>query len=107
MFDLGKGRTRVSHPALLNDGKWHTVCSQEVYSSNLWCSLHFPDESCAFWGPACLVSDITSRGCKSLEAGLFFCFLGSRAFFTAQHPIDAQQLIAEGTRNVLNLTRSK
>ncbi|XP_066103211.1 laminin subunit alpha-1 [Saccopteryx bilineata] len=25
MFDLGKGRTAVSHPALLNDGKWHTV----------------------------------------------------------------------------------
>ncbi|XP_042555133.1 laminin subunit alpha-1 [Dipodomys spectabilis] len=25
MFDLGKGRTRVSHPALLSDGKWHTV----------------------------------------------------------------------------------
>ncbi|KAK1337594.1 hypothetical protein QTO34_002227 [Cnephaeus nilssonii] len=25
MFDLGKGRTKVSHPALLSDGKWHTV----------------------------------------------------------------------------------
>uniref|UniRef100_A0A8C4MR81 Laminin subunit alpha-1 n=1 Tax=Equus asinus asinus TaxID=83772 RepID=A0A8C4MR81_EQUAS len=25
LFDLGKGRTKVSHPALLNDGKWHTV----------------------------------------------------------------------------------
>uniref|UniRef100_A0A8D2DDJ7 Laminin G domain-containing protein n=1 Tax=Sciurus vulgaris TaxID=55149 RepID=A0A8D2DDJ7_SCIVU len=25
MFDLGKGRTKVSHPALLNDGKWHMV----------------------------------------------------------------------------------
>uniref|UniRef100_A0A4W2BS50 Basement membrane-specific heparan sulfate proteoglycan core protein n=1 Tax=Bos indicus x Bos taurus TaxID=30522 RepID=A0A4W2BS50_BOBOX len=26
-FDLGKGRTKVSHPALLSDGQWHTVCS--------------------------------------------------------------------------------
>ncbi|KAM7125254.1 laminin subunit alpha-1 isoform 2-T3 [Molossus nigricans] len=25
MFDLGKGRTKVSHPARLSDGKWHTV----------------------------------------------------------------------------------
>ncbi|EPY79313.1 laminin subunit alpha-1 isoform 1 [Camelus ferus] len=25
MFDLGKGRTKVSHPALLSDGQWHTV----------------------------------------------------------------------------------
>ncbi|XP_039701762.1 laminin subunit alpha-1 isoform X1 [Pteropus medius] len=25
MFDLGKGRTKVSHPALLSDGMWHTV----------------------------------------------------------------------------------
>nr|XP_036864248.1 laminin subunit alpha-1 isoform X1 [Manis javanica] len=25
MFDLGKGRTKVSHPTLINDGKWHTV----------------------------------------------------------------------------------
>ncbi|XP_058412658.1 laminin subunit alpha-1 isoform X1 [Diceros bicornis minor] len=25
VFDLGKGRTKVSHPALLSDGKWHTV----------------------------------------------------------------------------------
>uniref|UniRef100_A0A8C9AUH6 Laminin subunit alpha-2 n=1 Tax=Prolemur simus TaxID=1328070 RepID=A0A8C9AUH6_PROSS len=25
MFDLGKGRTKVSHPALLRDGRWHTV----------------------------------------------------------------------------------
>ncbi|XP_026264666.2 laminin subunit alpha-1 [Urocitellus parryii] len=25
MFDLGKGRTKVTHPTLLNDGKWHTV----------------------------------------------------------------------------------
>ncbi|VTJ78003.1 Hypothetical predicted protein [Marmota monax] len=25
MFDLGKGRTKVSHPTLLSDGKWHTV----------------------------------------------------------------------------------
>uniref|UniRef100_A0A671ETU2 Basement membrane-specific heparan sulfate proteoglycan core protein n=1 Tax=Rhinolophus ferrumequinum TaxID=59479 RepID=A0A671ETU2_RHIFE len=25
LFDLGKGRTKVSHPALLSDGKWHTV----------------------------------------------------------------------------------
>ncbi|XP_036906226.1 laminin subunit alpha-1 isoform X2 [Sturnira hondurensis] len=24
-FDLGKGRTKVSHPALLSDGRWHTV----------------------------------------------------------------------------------
>nr|KAF6422581.1 laminin subunit alpha 1 [Rousettus aegyptiacus] len=24
-FDLGKGRTKVSHPALLSDGTWHTV----------------------------------------------------------------------------------
>nr|XP_020733720.1 laminin subunit alpha-1 [Odocoileus virginianus texanus] len=24
-FDLGKGRTKVSHPALLSDGQWHTV----------------------------------------------------------------------------------
>uniref|UniRef100_A0A8C0K797 Laminin subunit alpha-1-like n=1 Tax=Canis lupus dingo TaxID=286419 RepID=A0A8C0K797_CANLU len=25
MFDLGKGRTKVSHPAPISDGKWHTV----------------------------------------------------------------------------------
>ncbi|KAG8521110.1 Laminin subunit alpha-1, partial [Galemys pyrenaicus] len=25
MFDLGKGRTQVSHPMLVSDGKWHTV----------------------------------------------------------------------------------
>ncbi|XP_012581228.1 PREDICTED: laminin subunit alpha-1 [Condylura cristata] len=25
MFGLGKGRTQVSHPMLLSDGKWHTV----------------------------------------------------------------------------------
>ncbi|XP_047649706.1 laminin subunit alpha-1 isoform X2 [Phacochoerus africanus] len=25
MFDLGKGRTKVWHPALLSDGQWHTV----------------------------------------------------------------------------------
>ncbi|XP_032166436.1 laminin subunit alpha-1 [Mustela erminea] len=25
LFDLGKGRTTVSHPALINDGRWHTV----------------------------------------------------------------------------------
>lgn len=30
MFDLGKGRTKVSHPALLSDGQWHTVRSQEA-----------------------------------------------------------------------------
>ncbi|XP_013373113.1 PREDICTED: laminin subunit alpha-1 [Chinchilla lanigera] len=24
-FDLGKGRTRVSHPALISDGRWHMV----------------------------------------------------------------------------------
>ncbi|XP_010636969.1 laminin subunit alpha-1 isoform X1 [Fukomys damarensis] len=24
-FDLGKGRTHISHPTLINDGKWHTV----------------------------------------------------------------------------------
>lgn len=30
MFDLGKGRTKVWHPALLSDGQWHTVCSQEA-----------------------------------------------------------------------------
>ena len=28
-FDLGKGRTKVSHPALLSDGRWHTVGSRE------------------------------------------------------------------------------
>ena len=28
-FDLGKGRTKVSHPALLSDGQWHTVGSRE------------------------------------------------------------------------------
>lgn len=33
MFDLGKGRTKVSHPALLSDGKWHTVSSPEALSS--------------------------------------------------------------------------
>lgn len=32
MFDLGKGRTKVSHPALLSDGKWHTVSSWEALS---------------------------------------------------------------------------
>ncbi|XP_037662104.1 laminin subunit alpha-1 isoform X2 [Choloepus didactylus] len=30
MFDLGKGRTRVSHPALLSDGQWHTVKTEYV-----------------------------------------------------------------------------
>ncbi|XP_021120891.1 laminin subunit alpha-1 isoform X2 [Heterocephalus glaber] len=25
VFDLGKGRTRVAHPALIDDGRWHTV----------------------------------------------------------------------------------
>ncbi|XP_058133366.1 laminin subunit alpha-1 isoform X2 [Dasypus novemcinctus] len=30
MFDLGKGRTRVSHPALLSDGRWHTVKTEYV-----------------------------------------------------------------------------
>ncbi|XP_054980794.1 laminin subunit alpha-1 [Sorex araneus] len=25
MFDLGKSRTKVTHPTLLSDGKWHTV----------------------------------------------------------------------------------
>ncbi|XP_060056690.1 laminin subunit alpha-1 [Erinaceus europaeus] len=25
MFDLGKSRTKVSHPALISDGRWHTV----------------------------------------------------------------------------------
>ncbi|PNJ81312.1 LAMA1 isoform 6 [Pongo abelii] len=30
MFDLGKGRTKVSHPALLSDGKWHTVKTDYV-----------------------------------------------------------------------------
>uniref|UniRef100_A0A8C4MP16 Laminin subunit alpha-1 n=1 Tax=Equus asinus asinus TaxID=83772 RepID=A0A8C4MP16_EQUAS len=35
LFDLGKGRTKVSHPALLNDGKWHTVRSQELVITRL------------------------------------------------------------------------
>ncbi|XP_032149235.1 laminin subunit alpha-1 [Sapajus apella] len=30
MFDLGKGKTQVSHPALLSDGKWHTVKTDYV-----------------------------------------------------------------------------
>ncbi|XP_041500327.1 laminin subunit alpha-1-like [Microtus oregoni] len=30
MFDLGKGRTKVSHPTLLSDGKWHTVKTEYV-----------------------------------------------------------------------------
>lgn len=30
MFDLGKGRTKVSHPALLSDGKWHTVKTEYI-----------------------------------------------------------------------------
>ncbi|XP_044239068.3 laminin subunit alpha-1 isoform X2 [Ursus arctos] len=25
LFDLGKGRTKVTHPALISDGRWHTV----------------------------------------------------------------------------------
>nr|XP_035961897.1 laminin subunit alpha-1 isoform X1 [Halichoerus grypus] len=25
LFDLGKGRTKVSHPTLISDGRWHTV----------------------------------------------------------------------------------
>uniref|UniRef100_A0A8C5LLU5 Laminin subunit alpha-1 n=1 Tax=Jaculus jaculus TaxID=51337 RepID=A0A8C5LLU5_JACJA len=29
-FDLGKSRTKVSHPALLSDGKWHTVKTEYV-----------------------------------------------------------------------------
>ncbi|XP_006891492.1 PREDICTED: laminin subunit alpha-1 [Elephantulus edwardii] len=29
-FDLGKGRTRVSHPTLLNDGQWHTVKTEYI-----------------------------------------------------------------------------
>ncbi|XP_052049480.1 laminin subunit alpha-1 [Apodemus sylvaticus] len=29
-FDLGKGRTKVSHPALLSDGKWHTVKTEYI-----------------------------------------------------------------------------
>ncbi|KAM5222010.1 laminin subunit alpha-1 [Ctenodactylus gundi] len=35
MFDLGKGRTRVSHPALLSDGKWHTVKAEYVKRKGL------------------------------------------------------------------------
>ncbi|KAK2094641.1 Laminin subunit alpha-1 [Saguinus oedipus] len=30
MFDLGKGKTQVSHPALLSDGKWHMVKTDYV-----------------------------------------------------------------------------
>ncbi|XP_062932695.1 laminin subunit alpha-1 [Cynocephalus volans] len=30
MFDLGKGRTQVSHPALISDGKWHMVKTEYV-----------------------------------------------------------------------------
>ncbi|XP_029420162.1 laminin subunit alpha-1 isoform X2 [Nannospalax galili] len=30
MFDLGKGRTKVSHPMLFSDGKWHTVKTEYV-----------------------------------------------------------------------------
>ncbi|XP_007947206.1 laminin subunit alpha-1 [Orycteropus afer afer] len=30
MFDLGKGRTKVSHPTLLNDGQWHTVTTEYI-----------------------------------------------------------------------------
>uniref|UniRef100_A0A2K5DHR9 Laminin subunit alpha-1 n=1 Tax=Aotus nancymaae TaxID=37293 RepID=A0A2K5DHR9_AOTNA len=30
MFDLGKGKTQVSHPALVSDGKWHTVKTDYV-----------------------------------------------------------------------------
>ena len=48
MFDLGKGRTKVSHPALLGDGQWHTVRSQEAVitrsefcSTCPYCPLHF------------------------------------------------------------------
>ncbi|XP_058532986.1 laminin subunit alpha-1 isoform X2 [Ochotona princeps] len=29
-FDLGKGRTKVSHPTLLNDGKWHMVKTEYI-----------------------------------------------------------------------------
>lgn len=28
-FDLGKGRAVASHPAIINDGKWHTVGSHQ------------------------------------------------------------------------------
>lgn len=28
-FDLGKGRAVASHPAIVNDGKWHTVGSHQ------------------------------------------------------------------------------
>ncbi|KAM6217502.1 laminin subunit alpha-1 [Rhynchocyon petersi] len=30
MFDLGKGRTKVSHPTLINDGQWHMVKTEYV-----------------------------------------------------------------------------
>lgn len=46
-FDLGKGRTKVSHPALLSDGTWHTVRCQEasdhsfqICSIDPLCPLH-------------------------------------------------------------------
>ncbi|XP_076992059.1 laminin subunit alpha-1 isoform X2 [Tamandua tetradactyla] len=29
-FDLGKGRTRVFHPAMLSDGQWHTIKTEYV-----------------------------------------------------------------------------
>ncbi|XP_006868776.1 PREDICTED: laminin subunit alpha-1 [Chrysochloris asiatica] len=35
MFDLGKGRTKVSHPTLLNDGQWHTVKTEYVKRKGL------------------------------------------------------------------------
>ncbi|XP_036620494.1 laminin subunit alpha-1 [Trichosurus vulpecula] len=30
MFDLGKGRTKASHPAFLSDGKWHMVKTEYI-----------------------------------------------------------------------------
>lgn len=44
MFDLGKSRTKVSHPTLLSDGKWHTVSAWEAVS----CTKSSPSTSCTF-----------------------------------------------------------
>ncbi|KAM9308338.1 laminin subunit alpha-1 [Gastrophryne carolinensis] len=30
LFDMGKGRTQTIHPAVINDGKWHTISTEYI-----------------------------------------------------------------------------
>lgn len=85
LFDLGKGTTKISHPAQLNDGKWHTV---HTLSGSFW-SLLLSFVSCIpcvhhsslqwnfpLWFLACFVSGFSPVECKLIADRNLFCFLG-------------------------------